>query len=155
MPLCSAPAGRPSAAPASTPGPRGETARNDRLPDAAGHRRGCCDGGIRVARRLPGGRGAGVTGGRAVHGEPDGGALADGTDVSGVGSPDGRTPVGVRDPNHGSWVASLAAGRGNPDGTGMIGVAPEAELLSISLGFPGSASTTPFADQVVKAMKWA
>lgn len=83
------------------------------------------------------------------------GAVAGGTDVSGVGSPDGRTPVGVRDPNHGSWVASLAAGRGNPDGTGMIGVAPEAELLSISLGFPGSASTVPFADQVVKAMKWA
>jgi subtilisin family serine protease len=83
------------------------------------------------------------------------GAVAGGTDVSGVGSPDGRTPVGVRDPNHGSWVASLAAGRGNPDGTGMIGVAPEAELLSISLGFPGSASTVPFTDQVVEAMRWA
>ncbi|MFJ4044677.1 S8 family peptidase [Microbacterium sp. NPDC089987] len=83
------------------------------------------------------------------------GAVADGTDVSGVGSADGRTPVGVRDPNHGSWVASLAAGRGNPDGTGMIGVAPEAQLLSVSLGFPGSASTKPFVDQVVEAMKWA
>lgn len=83
------------------------------------------------------------------------GAVADGTDVSGVGSADGRTPVGVRDPNHGSWVASLAAGRGNPDGTGMIGVAPEAQLLSVSLGFPGSASTKPFVDQVVAAMKWA
>lgn len=83
------------------------------------------------------------------------GAVADGTDVSGVGSADGRTPVGVRDPNHGSWVASLAAGRGNPDGTGMIGVAPEAQLLSVSLGFPGSSSTKPFVDQVVEAMRWA
>ncbi|WP_346265666.1 S8 family peptidase [Microbacterium esteraromaticum] len=61
----------------------------------------------------------------------------------------------MRDPNHGSWVASLAAGRGNPDGTGMIGVAPEAQLLSVSLGFPGSASTVPFTEQVVDAMKWA
>ncbi|WP_336645971.1 S8 family serine peptidase [Microbacterium sp. USHLN186] len=83
------------------------------------------------------------------------GAVIDGTDVSGVGSADGRTPVGVRDPNHGSWVASLAAGRGNPDGTGMIGVAPEAKLLSVSLGFPGSASTVPFTEQVVEAMKWS
>lgn len=83
------------------------------------------------------------------------GAVAGGTDVSGVGSPDGRTPVGVRDPNHGSWVASLAAGRGNPDGTGMIGVAPEAQLLSVSMGFPGSSSTVPFTEQVVDGMRWA
>lgn len=82
------------------------------------------------------------------------GAVTDGTDVSGTGSPDGRTPVGAIDGNHGSWVASLAAGRGAADGKGMIGVAPEAELLSISVGF-GAAAAVPFTEQVAKAMRWA
>lgn len=82
------------------------------------------------------------------------GAVVDGTDVSGNGSADGRTPVGPVDSNHGSWVASLAAGRGNPDGSGMIGVAPEAKLLSVSLGFGASASV-PFAEQVAEAVRWS
>ncbi|AXL11618.1 peptidase S8 [Microbacterium foliorum] len=82
------------------------------------------------------------------------GAVTDGTDVSGTGSPDGRTPVGAIDGNHGSWVASLAAGRGAADGKGMIGVAPEADLLSISVGF-GAAAAVPFTEQVAKAMRWA
>lgn len=81
-------------------------------------------------------------------------AVAGGTDVSGNGTPDGRTPVGAVDRNHGTWVASLAAGRGNPDGTGMIGVAPEAKLLSVSLGF-GASAAVPFAEQVATAMRWA
>ncbi|SEC01685.1 S8 family serine peptidase [Microbacterium hydrocarbonoxydans] len=81
-------------------------------------------------------------------------AVVGGTDVSGSGSPDGRTPVGAIDGNHGSWVASLAAGRGAADGKGMIGVAPEADLLSISVGF-GAAAAVPFTDQVAKAMRWA
>jgi subtilisin family serine protease len=83
-----------------------------------------------------------------------GDAVVGGTDVSGTGTPDGRTPVGAVDGNHGSWVASLAAGRGAPDGTGMIGVAPEANLLSISVGF-GAAAAVPFTEQVAKAMRWA
>lgn len=83
-----------------------------------------------------------------------GDAVVGGTDVSGAGTPDGRTPVGAVDGNHGSWVASLAAGRGAPDGTGMIGVAPEANLLSISVGF-GAAAAVPFTEQVAKGMKWA
>lgn len=83
-----------------------------------------------------------------------GDAVIGGTDVSGSGTPDGRTPLGAVDGNHGSWVASLAAGRGAADGTGMIGVAPEANLLSISLGF-GAAAAVPFAEQVAKGMKWA
>lgn len=82
------------------------------------------------------------------------GAVVGGTDVSGVGSPDGRTPVGAVDANHGSWVASLAAARGTGPTTGMIGVAPEAELLSISVGF-GSSSTVSFSDQIAEAMIWA
>ncbi|MFT4214734.1 MAG: S8 family serine peptidase [Microbacterium sp.] len=82
------------------------------------------------------------------------GAVVGGTDFSGVGSSDGRTPVGAVDANHGSWVASLAAGRGTGAETGMIGVAPEASLLSISIGF-GATSTVPFVDQVAEAMYWA
>ena len=37
-----------------------------------------------------------------------GDAVVGGTDVSGTGSSDGRTPVGTIDVNHGTWVASLA-----------------------------------------------
>lgn len=83
-----------------------------------------------------------------------GDAVVGGTDVSGSGTPDGRTPLGAVDGNHGSWVASLAAGRGAPDGTGMIGVAPEANLLSISVGF-SAAAAVPFTEQVAKGMRWA
>jgi len=81
-------------------------------------------------------------------------AVSDGTDVSGSGSPDGRSPVGTVDPNHGSWVGSVAAARGKADGTGMIGVAPEAELLSVSIGF-GAAAVVPFVDQIAEGIRWA
>jgi membrane-anchored mycosin MYCP len=77
-----------------------------------------------------------------------------GTDVSGAGTADGRTPVGGVDAPHGSWVASLAASRGTGEGRGMIGVAPEAELLSISVGF-GSTSQIPFVQQIADAIHWA
>lgn len=86
--------------------------------------------------------------------ETFGDAVIGGTDVSGAGTPDGRTPLGAVDGDHGSWVASLAAGRGAADGTGMIGVAPEANLLSISVGF-GAAAAVPFTEQVAKGMRWA
>ncbi|MFH8250506.1 S8 family peptidase [Microbacterium sp. B2969] len=82
------------------------------------------------------------------------GAVAGGTDVSGQGSPDGRTPVGAVDANHGSWVASLAAARGTGPETGMIGVAPEAQLLSVSVAF-GSGASVPFTEQIAKALHWA
>jgi membrane-anchored mycosin MYCP len=83
-----------------------------------------------------------------------GDAVAGGIDVSGSGAPDGRSPVGAVDGDHGSWVASLAAGRGKSDGTGMIGVAPEAKLLSVSIGF-GAAAAVPFVDQVSEGIRWA
>jgi subtilisin family serine protease len=82
------------------------------------------------------------------------GAVAGGTDVSGAGSPDGRTPVGAVDADHGSWVASLAAGRGTGPGTGMIGVAPEAQLLSVSVAF-GSSAQRSFSDQIAEAIRWS
>lgn len=82
------------------------------------------------------------------------GAVVGGTDVSGQGSPDGRTPVGAVDANHGSWVASLAAARGTGPDSGMIGVAPEAELLAVSVGF-GSSATVPFSTQIAQAIRWS
>lgn len=82
------------------------------------------------------------------------GAVVGGTDVSGIGTADGRTPVGAVDSNHGSWVASLAAGRGTGPETGMIGVAPEAELLSVSVGF-GASATRSFTDQIAEAIRWS
>ncbi|GAA3915148.1 S8 family peptidase [Microbacterium invictum] len=82
------------------------------------------------------------------------GAVSGGADFSGVGAADGRTPVGAVDANHGSWVGSLAAARGTGEDTGMIGVAPEATLLSGSIGF-GSSASVPFVDQVAEAMHWA
>lgn len=82
------------------------------------------------------------------------GAVVGGTDVSELGSSDGRTPVGAVDANHGSFVASLAASRGLANETGMIGVAPEAELLSVSVGF-GTSSPVPFATQVADAIRWS
>ncbi|WP_137843958.1 S8 family serine peptidase [Microbacterium sp. 2FI] len=82
------------------------------------------------------------------------GAVVGGADVSGLGTPDGRTPVGAVDANHGSWVASLAAARGTGPDAGMIGVAPEAELLAVSVGF-GAASAVPFGDQIAEAIRWS
>jgi len=82
------------------------------------------------------------------------GAVRAGTDVSGVGSADGRTPVGAVDSDHGSWVASLAAARGTGPDSGMLGVAPEADLLSVSVGF-GSAATRSFSDQIADAIRWS
>lgn len=82
------------------------------------------------------------------------GAVAGGTDVSGVGSADGRTPVGAQDSSHGTLVGSVAAARGTGADTGFIGVAPEAQLLSISVGF-GASAAVPFVDQVPEAITWA
>ena len=78
-----------------------------------------------------------------------------GIDMSGVGTPDGRTPVGVGKRDHGTLVASVAAAPGTEDGTGMIGIAPRAKLLSVSLGFPGSSATVPFVEQVAEGIKWS
>ncbi|MEV8266055.1 S8 family serine peptidase [Microbacterium sp. NPDC076911] len=82
------------------------------------------------------------------------GAVVAGTDVSGLGTPDGRTPVGAVDADHGSWVGSLAAARGTSAEEGMVGVAPEAELLSVSVGF-GAAAQKPFTEQIAEAIRWS
>ena len=82
-------------------------------------------------------------------------AVVGGTDFSGVGSPDGQEPVGTASSSHGTMVASLAAGRGvGSEGTdGVLGVAPSADLLSISIGFgEGSVDSD---EQIAEAVRWA
>ena len=82
------------------------------------------------------------------------GAVSGGTDFSGHGSSNGETPVGDADErNHGTMVASLAAGRGTGGSNGLIGVAPQAKILSISIGFGSEATNSD--DQIADAVTWA
>jgi subtilisin family serine protease len=80
------------------------------------------------------------------------GAVVGGSDFSGLGSDDGQTPVGS-DRRHGTMVASLAAGRGNNQTDGVIGSAPEAEILSLSMSFGGG--TISPDDQIARAVRYA
>lgn len=83
------------------------------------------------------------------------GAVVGGTDVSGIGTPDGQTPVGD-DPNHGTMVASLLAGRGTGEGNGVIGIAPQADLLTVSVAFgQDTGAEKSNDDQIAEAVKWA
>ncbi|MFC6354948.1 S8 family peptidase [Luethyella okanaganae] len=82
------------------------------------------------------------------------GAVVGGTDVSGIGSADGQTPVGGQ--THGTLVGSLLAGRGTGPGNGLIGVAPEASLLSVSVAFgSNTGSLVSNDDQIASAVRWA
>ncbi|SMG41354.1 S8 family peptidase [Agreia pratensis] len=80
------------------------------------------------------------------------GVVSGGTDVSGVGSPNGQTPVGDEN-QHGTMVGSLIAGRGTGPNDGVIGVAPEASLLSISVALGAGVVGTD--DQIANAVRWA
>jgi subtilisin family serine protease len=81
------------------------------------------------------------------------GAVADGADFSGIGSANGQRPVGSDESEHGTLVASLAAGRGTGAGSGVIGAAPEATLLSASIGF--QEGTVDSDTQIAEAVIWA
>ena len=102
-------------------------------------------------------RGAGVTiaiidtGVDSTHPDLEG-VVVGGTDVSGIGSADGQTPVGVSS-EHGTMVASLAAGRGHGGADGVIGSAPEANVLSGSMSFQGT--SIPADEQIANAVRWA
>ena len=84
------------------------------------------------------------------------GAVVGGTDVSGIGSSDGLTPIGSNS-YHGTLVASLLAGRGHdPEGVsggGVIGTAPMAQLLSVSMAFGVEGIDTDA--QVAEGIYWA
>ncbi len=80
------------------------------------------------------------------------GVVTGGTDVSGVGSANGQTPIGT-DKEHGTLVASMLAGHGHGSGAGVIGVAPQAKLLSVSVGF--GVGNVDSDDQIAEAVRWA
>ncbi|WP_407080006.1 S8 family serine peptidase [Arthrobacter jinronghuae] len=129
-------------------------------------------------------KGAGVkvavidTGVDATH--PDlAGAVVGGFDASGAGDPQGARGLGST-PGHGTLVATLLAGRGHekppedkeagegdekegedkdkpadrPDG--IIGVAPEAEILAVSTWIGGTnPGGVPIDTQIPAAVRWA
>jgi type VII secretion-associated serine protease mycosin len=80
------------------------------------------------------------------------GTVIGGTDVSGVGSANGQTPLG-KDSQHATMVASLLAGHGHGAGAGMLGVAPQAKILSVSVGF--GVGTVGSDEQIAAAVRWA
>ena len=82
------------------------------------------------------------------------GVVVGGTDVSGLGTPDGLTPVGQNN-YHGTMVASLIAGRGNADdaSAGLLGTAPKSELLSVSMAFGVEGVDTD--SQIAEGIIWA
>ncbi|WP_010205964.1 S8 family serine peptidase [Salinibacterium sp. PAMC 21357] len=81
------------------------------------------------------------------------GAVTGGTDFSGKGAPNGQQPVGSDNPAHGTLVASLAAGRGTGPDAGVLGAAPEANIMAISIGFTGGPISSD--DQIAKAVRYA
>ncbi len=79
------------------------------------------------------------------------GSFVQGRDFSGLGSPDGTAPVGPSS-YHGTMVASLIAGQGKNSG-GVIGVAPGASLMSLSIGLGIEGADTD--QQIADAVIWA
>jgi type VII secretion-associated serine protease mycosin len=79
------------------------------------------------------------------------GAVVGGRDFSGIGDAAG-SPEGAGD-EHGTMVASLVAGRGTGSNSGVLGVAPAASLLSLSVGF--GANTTDSDQQIADAVRYA
>jgi subtilisin family serine protease len=79
------------------------------------------------------------------------GTVISGVDLSGVGAPGGNAPVGSSS-FHGTMVASLIAGQGS-EASGVRGVAPDVDLLSISIGLGVAGADTD--DQIAKGIIWA
>lgn len=80
------------------------------------------------------------------------GTVSGGTDVSGVGSSNGQKPIGDES-QHGTMVASMLAGHGHGSGEGVIGVAPDAKILSVSVGF--GVGSIDSDDQIAQAVRWS
>ncbi|MEV8157846.1 S8 family serine peptidase [Kocuria salsicia] len=91
------------------------------------------------------------------------GSVGEGTDVSGKGRADGQQGLG-EEPEHGTLVASLAAGHGHGKDRsggpgkqqGILGVAPDAEILPVSMWLgaeqPGVKDVN---EQIPDAVRWA
>ncbi|WP_335339006.1 S8 family peptidase [Microterricola viridarii] len=85
------------------------------------------------------------------------GAIVGGMDASGIGAQNGQKPIGDNS-QHGTMVASLLAGRGRGPvpGSGVTGVAPEAELLAASVAFgTNTGSSISNDEQIAAAVRWA
>ncbi|RDV46289.1 peptidase S8 [Leifsonia sp. ku-ls] len=84
------------------------------------------------------------------------GAVVGGTDVSGVGAASGQKPLGdAESANHGTWVASLLAGRGTGGDNGVLGAAPEASVLTASVALGKTTGSVSSDDQIAEAVRWA
>lgn len=79
------------------------------------------------------------------------GQVVGGTDVSGIGASNGQLPL-MPSKSHATQVASLAAGHG-VGADGVMGTAPDAKLLSISISFE-STSVSP-DKQIADGINWA
>ena len=106
------------------------------------------------------------------------GAVVGGIDMSGAGNADGTKGIGA-EPEHGTLVATMLAGRGHKSSSpspsaskksskeptkqkvgtgpeGVLGVAPKAELLSVSVWLGSeNPSGKNIDDQIPAAVKWA
>ncbi|WP_219108420.1 S8 family serine peptidase [Austwickia sp. TVS 96-490-7B] len=102
-------------------------------------------------------RGAGVkiclidSGVDAKHPDLQGVKFAGGKDMTGGGSPDGLQPHENHVGDHGTGMAVNIAGRGHgPNGSeGMLGAAPDAEIMSVSFG-----AAPPGPDPVTEGIKY-
>ncbi len=84
------------------------------------------------------------------------GAVVDGTDVSGVGAANGQKPLGdANSADHGTWVASLLAGRGTGPTSGVLGAAPQAQLLTVSIALGTAAGSVGTDEQIAAAVRWS
>lgn len=93
------------------------------------------------------------------------GNVLQGYDASGVGSSNGWQGLGI-EPEHGTLVASLIAGHGHDDGSstgntdwpgepaGVLGIAPDAKILPISLEI-GVSLGKSIDEQLPEAVKYA
>jgi len=81
------------------------------------------------------------------------GAVVGGADFSGIGFGNGQKPIGSDGAEHATMVASLAAGRGTGPDSGVIGSAPQASLLSLSIGFGEGENDSD--TQIAEAVRWA
>lgn len=79
------------------------------------------------------------------------GTVIGGADFSGAGTPTGTSPVGPSG-YHGTMVASLIVGQGRTSG-GVIGIAPDAKILSLSIGLGITGADTD--RQMATAVRWA
>ncbi|WP_219232429.1 S8 family serine peptidase, partial [Austwickia sp. TVS 96-490-7B] len=87
----------------------------------------------------------------ATHPDLAGVRFADGKDLSGKGSPDGLKPITSEyDFHHGTNMAANIAGRGHGHNgeSGIIGAAPDATIVSVSLNYEIQTQTSTVAEAI-------